>query len=186
MCDRDAQILIGGLDHDPNTIDIFSETIPYYYDDQAWCIARAKQTASWKNIFEIFSFGIWIIIVGTFVMISVLLHMQTNCSGSGNRSYSWALLNAFAICLSMPPRVGRAFRFHLCLTFFLILLYAMFINMMFSGFLMTTLTKQRFQKQITTINQTMENGFSYVGGQVVRTHLSLRNDKVTSYHNNNN
>lgn len=174
LFDRDARILIGGLDRDPNIIDIFSETIPYYYDDQAWCIARAKQTASWKNIFEIFSVGIWMIIVSIFFMISALFYFL----GSRHHSFSGALLNAFVICLSMPLRFKRPFHFHLRFIFFLIFLYAIYINMMFSGFLMTTLTKQRFQKQVTTINETIENGFSYAGGQVVKTYLSLRNDTV--------
>lgn len=177
----EAQILIGGLDKDPNIVGIFSETVPYFNDDQAWCVRRATQTASWKNIFEVFRGSLWIALIFTFTLIALFLYVMINLKYLENRNLYWAFLHGLAICLSMSPRLWTTVHFHLRCILFLLLLYGMFVNMMFSGFLMTTLTKQRFQKQITNINETIVDGFSYAGGQVVHSQLLLRNDKVNIF-----
>lgn len=172
--------MIGGLNKDPNIVGIFSASIPYIGDDQAWCVRRATQTASWQNIFEVFTTNLWIALVCTFFVIALLLYWIINAIELKNRNLYWALLHGLAVCISMSPRLWLKVHFYIRVTLFLLLLYGMLVNMMFSCFLMTTLTKQRFQKQMTKINETAEAGFTYAGNQMVLTRLSLRNDKVVN------
>lgn len=152
--------------------------MPYINDDHAWCLQRASQSASWENIFQVFRYDMWIAILITLVLMSLLLYAfirfeHLSCN------FSWALLRGLALSISAPPFLWPTPHFSIRLIFFVFLTYGVIINIAFSSFLVNALTKQRFTKQIDTINETIQHGFVYVGGPVVYDSLASRGDPVS-------
>lgn len=146
-------------------------------DDQTWCVERASQDISWRHVFSVFTKDLWMVLICTFLTIAVIIYAIAHLDDQKENIY-WALLRGVAICISTSPQLWPITKFHVRIFIFILLLYGMLINMMFSCFLMTTLTKQRFQTQISTINDTIHENFSYAGGSVVQSQLLQHNSTV--------
>lgn len=174
---REAQILIGGFDKDPAIAHIFSETISFTMDSQAWCVMRAQQSVSWKHIVNVFSRSVWFTLIFIFFVITIIIYAIGNWEYT-NQSIYWALLHSLTVCVSTSPKLWSSKKFHVRILFFILLIYGMLVNMMFSCFLVTTLTKQRFQGQISTINESIRENYMYTGGQSILTALMLRDGQV--------
>lgn len=162
---------------DPNILLSFADSMPYINDDHAWCIQRASQSASWENIFQVFTYDMWLAILVSFLLMSMLIyafarfeHLKFNVA--------WILLRSLALSISAPPFLWPTPHFSIRLIFFVFLTYGVIINIAFSSFLVNALTKQRFTRQIKTINETIQQRFVYVGGPVVYDSLASRGDPV--------
>lgn len=172
--------MIGGLDKDPNIINLLWETMSYGIDDEVWCIQKASQIPTWEKLFGVFRDDLWIATIITLFLISLLLYLIFR-STNIHRNIYWALLHGLEISISNPTNLlWSSIQFHYRILVFTMILYGMLINMLFSCFLVTTLTHQRFQRQISSVTETIEKNFTYAGDQVVYTHLTLRDDAVCS------
>lgn len=174
----DAEILIGGLYKDSAVSHIISSTEPYVTDDQTWCVSRAQLSPNWENILEIFTHSLWVAILCIFLFITITIYLFEYDSQTQNRkNIYWALLRALTISIGLVPNFWPS-RFAVRIIFFLFIVYGMVINMAFNCYLISTLTRQTFQKQISTVNETIAQQFTYLGGKSVFDLLLQREDRV--------
>lgn len=174
----EAQLMIGGLVKDPNVLLAFTESTPYLNDDHAWCLKRASQSVSWENIFNVFQLNLWIAFIATFIMMSVGLYIFIYVEDV-QKNFYWALLRGLSLSLGIPPFLWRTKSFSVRLIIFVFFTYGVIITAVFSSFLVNALTKQRFNKQIDSINETIRHNFYYAGGPVVFDSLATRGDAVS-------
>lgn len=172
--------MIGGLVKDPNVLIAFTESMPYLNDDHAWCIKRASQSASWENIFNVFQLNLWIAFIATLIMISVGLYTFIYIEDV-QKNFAWAIMRGLSLSLAIPPFLWPTKNFSMRLIIFLFYTYGLIITTVFSCFLVNALTKQRFNKQIDSINETIRHNFYYAGGSVVFDSLATRGDPVSDF-----
>lgn len=100
-----------------------------------------------------------------------------------DEDYSWQLLKSLLISMGqMPafwPKLTPA-RF----VYFLFLLYGFMINAAFNCFLIGTLTQYRTNEQVRTLNETIENDFSYAGGLQTITYYPVGDPVSWAHHIN--
>lgn len=174
----EAHVLIGGLDSDIESSKALSTSTPYYSDDQTWCVAKARATSKWKNIFNIFTTELWIAIICALFVITITLNIFIKIERRHENIY-WAFLRALAISMGLMPTFRPQYA-HTRFVYFLFLLYGVMINATFNCFLISTLTRYRTDKQVKTLNDTTKNNFNYAGGWSSVSHFSV-DDPVSQF-----
>lgn len=83
--------MIGGVDEDSNSRKYLSSSIPYYQDDQTWCVATAKPQELWKNIFNLFPTFIWSLIILVVYLMAIILYYFIKLDDR-SENFAWMLL----------------------------------------------------------------------------------------------
>lgn len=101
MCSRNADLLIGGLEHYINMGDGFSPTATYYRDDITWCLNGPRKLPQWMNFYIILrdtTFPIFTFF--SFYITSGLLYALTATSVKP-LNYHQCMLIIFSVMLNM-------------------------------------------------------------------------------------
>nr|QGW45458.1 ionotropic receptor 87a [Bradysia odoriphaga] len=177
LMDGTSDVLIGGMDEDSNTRKYLSSSIPYYQDDQTWCVANAKPEELWRNIFNLFSTTIWsLIILVVFLMASMLYGFIKMDHKSEN--FMWMLLASLSVTMGLTtiydPKHTNA-----RIVFFIFLFYGLLFSTLFNSFLVGVLTNPRQKEQISNLHQAVAANLEFNGGTVTLEHFDAK-DEVTT------
>lgn len=110
---------------------------------------------------------------------SVLLYIFVYVENVNKNCY-WVFLRGLSLTIAIPPFLWPTQNQSIRLILFMFYTYGTIINIVFSCFLVNALTKQRFQRQIDSINETIARNFMYGGGPVVYDSLTSRGDPVST------
>lgn len=170
-------LLIGGMDEDSFTRKQLSSSIPYYQDDQTWCVAVAKADELWRSFFHLFSLKEWALVVAMVLLIAVILYVVSRIDGR-NESMSWMLLSSLSICLGLstvfePQRTTVRFMF---VSF---LFYGLIFSSAFHSFLVAVLTNPRDKEQINSVESAVAHGFQFGGGLLPLSHYADGRDELS-------
>lgn len=166
--------MIGGMDEDANTRKFLSSSIPYYQDDQTWCVANAKPQELWRNIFNLFSAMIWgLIILIVFLMASMLYFFIKLDDRSEN--FMWMVMASLSVTMGLTsvydPRSTNA-----RMIFFIFLFYGLLFSSLFNSFLVGVLTNPRQKTQISNLYQAVEANLRFEGGTVALEHFTTKDE----------
>lgn len=170
-----THILIGGMDEDAYTRKQLSSTIPYYQDDQTWCVAVAKPELLWKSFFKLFSPIEWLVIVSIIYMIALILYIISRIDGRHENIY-WSLLSSLSITLGLAT-IYEPRKINVRFMFFVFLFYGLIFNSAFHSFLVNVLTNPIQKEQVDNLVTAVTNEFRYAGGSVALAHYE-GNDHV--------
>lgn len=162
--------MIGGMDEDANTRHFLSSSIPYYQDDQTWCVAVAKPEELWKNIFKLFPLLIWLFIIGIIEMIAIVLYIIIQFDNKRENCY-WSLLASISLTLGLST-VYQPINSHVRFMFFFFLFYGLIFSSAFHSFLVNILSHPRYKNQIETIKEAIDAKFEFTGGSVTLEHYN--------------
>lgn len=153
-----------------------SSSEPYISDDETWCVQKARVSARWMNIVDVFTKELWTAICCSLIIITVIIYVMIHLEKLNQNIY-WAFLRGLTVSLGMATTF-KPRRFYARFIFVLFLLYGMIIDLIFSCFLVTTLTKERFQTQVTTLQEAVGQEFTFAGGNLSWAHIQVHNDSV--------
>ncbi|XP_053672276.1 uncharacterized protein LOC128722623 [Anopheles nili] len=167
---RRTDLMVGGLHENPVSRRLLSATIPYYQDDLTWCVPTARHAPKWLNVFIIFNVWTWLIAIGIIFAAAGLLYRFNVVERLYQVNYTWMLLQSLALSLSVyahywPRRVS--------IRLFLIgyMFYGLHWNAAYHSFLISVLTRPRYEPQIATVGQAIEAGFAFAGAANTRGHF---------------
>lgn len=162
------------MDEDSNTRKFLSSSIPYYQDDQTWCVANAKPEELWRNIFNLFSTMIWgLIILIVFLMASMLYFFIKIDDRSEN--FMWMLLASLSVTMGLTT-VYDPKSTNVRLIFFIFLFYGLLFSSLFNSFLVGVLTNPRQKEQISNLYQAAEANLEFNGGTVTLEHFDAKDE----------
>lgn len=168
--------MIGGLDENPITRKNLSSSIPYYQDDLTWCVGKAELASLWLNVFAIFSLATWISAIALIFLIAYILYIFSQFEGIQSKNMSWSILIALSMCLNTPGQFHPKWLF-LRLYFVAVFIYGMHFNAAYQSFLISVLTRPRFNPQVNTLTSAIRENFELLGGINILTHYT-GNDEV--------
>lgn len=173
--DREADVLIGGIDDDQRVKKLLWISRTYMQDDMTWCVAKARPRDLWSNIFQIYTIELWGAIAATTIIVAFTIK-QFLRTEKIFEDYVWTFLLAIAAIIGKsityePSRVS--IRVMMCFLF----MYGLEISTSFSTFLISTLTQPRLKHQFDNLPDALRAGFKFASGNVAYEHY-LRNDSV--------
>lgn len=168
-------MMVGGLDEDPNTRRMLSASIPYYQDDLTWCVQKAGLIPKWLNIFALFTLEIWIIIIAL-VFLTAYIFKRFALWDNYPANLFWANLGTLSLTMALsfsytPQR--SSFR----IFFISFLAYGMILATSYQSFLISVLTRPRYQHQVQSIEHAIRNEYKLAGGVAALSHYT-KNDEV--------
>lgn len=168
------------MDEDAFTRKQLSSTIPYYQDDQTWCVAVAKPELLWKSFFKLFSPIEWFVIVVMVYMIAILIYVISRIDGR-HENIHWSLLASLSITIGLstdydPRKINVRFMF---LSF---LFYGMIFSSAFHSFLVNVLTNPIQKEQVDSLTAAVFNGFHFAGGTVALAHYQGKEHVTQQQH----
>lgn len=158
------------MDEDTFTRKHLSSTIPYYQDDQTWCVAVAKPEDLWRSFFHLFKPIEWIVIVAMIYLIAIILYFLSRIDGR-HENMHWTLLSSLSITLGLstvyePNKTNTRFMF---VSF---LFYGLIFSSSFHSFLVNVLTNPFQKPQVDNLFSAATLGFTYLGGSVALAHYA--------------
>lgn len=157
------------MDEDTTTRKYLSSSIPYYQDDETWCIAPAKPEELWKNIFKLFPIKIWFGIGGVILLFAIIIYGIAKYDEKWENSY-WALLESFAITIGFPATYEPT-QTNPRFMFLSLLFYGLIFSSAFHSFLFDALKNPRQKMQISSISDAIDKDVKFVGGAVALSHF---------------
>lgn len=166
--------MIGGMDEDSNTRKLLSSSIPYYQDDQTWCVAKAKPEDLWRNIFNLFSTLVWCLILLVVCLMAFMLYFFIKLDKK-SENFVWMLLASFSITMGLATTYGPI-NTNSRVIFFIFLFYGLLFSTAFHSFLVGVLTNPRQKEQIRNLNQAVSLNLQFNGGTVTLEHFDGKDE----------
>lgn len=177
VCFRNADLLIGGQNTHASSAKIFSESRPYFFeDDLTWCVRRAALVPPWKNYYYIMSLDL--IIPGLFLMMFaiVLIYLLTTFEERSLDIWT-SCIGAMSMLILFPahlyPRRSIQ-RFILGWFLFAALILTTTFLAFYYDFVMRTLR----ETQIETFKQIVANDFVLGGDENTKNYLIAQNQVI--------
>lgn len=164
----DAEILIGGMDRDMRVAKLLWISIPYIQDDQTWCVATARPRDIWRNIFGIYTWFTWSILIATIFFIGAVIYAFMQLEHRPD-NYAWTLMVGMAAALGQTASYEpwrASIRVFMCFLF----MYGLVMSTSFNSFLISILTQPRFKTQINTVRSAIDAGVQFTGGELALSH----------------
>lgn len=142
---------------------LFDKTVPHAFDDNKYFVPAGKQIEHWRHFFMIFDYRVWILLLITINVTSLVLW----CGGilsyipEGYHRFDYCLLQIIAVTVSAIPRLPRALYFR-CITF-LWIFCSVILSSTYQCKLLTFLVKPAFEDEITSFAQLVESNLILKG-----------------------
>lgn len=166
---READLLIGGFDHDGRIDDRLLTSKTYIQDDMTWCVAAAGPRDLWRNVFNIFTTTTWIAII-CFVGIMALTVNFFQKFENKNENIIWSFM------ISLAGTTGKTVNYETKkssarIVLFLLFFYGLIISTSFSSLLISILTRPKLDHQVANLIDAVTAKYKFTGGESVIYHL---------------
>lgn len=155
----------------------YSSTDHQYITDQCvWCVMAASQSASWKNIFYIFSMKLWIAATFTVITMGLAIYFYLKMTEQ-TQDLVWTMLCSLLITTGLvsnfEPKtiIGR-------FVFFLFLFYGILISSLFQSATVSKITSQYYHRQVSSLKEAILNNFEFTGSNYQLKILKKQNTEV--------
>lgn len=169
-----SDVMVGGMDEDSNTRRYLSSSIPYYQDDQTWCVAKAKPEELWRNIFNLYSTLVWSLIILVVYLMALMLYFFIKMDYK-SENFMWMLLASLSITLGLSTTYDPK-NTKIRLIFFIFLFYGLLFSTAFNSFLVGVLTNPRQKEQVSNLHQAVTSNFQFNGGTVTLEHFDSKDE----------
>lgn len=172
--------MVGGFSENGISRKILSSSIPYYQDELTWCVPPAGLASSLTNAFGIFNIFIWLVVILTMIVSGLLiLRFARNENPHGSENITWSLVTSMAFTLSttasfLPRR--QPVRIFLLLLMF----YAFHLNTAYHSFLITVMTKPKFETQVASAWSAVGSGYKFYGNEDMLAYFTRKGNESVS------
>ncbi|XP_059611138.1 uncharacterized protein LOC132258050 [Phlebotomus argentipes] len=164
ILDGTSEIMIGGLTENSISRKMLSTSIPYFQDDITFCVGKAALAPHWMNVFAIFNLSIWLFTIVSLYVTGYLLRTFSRMDTAETGNIIWALLQTLAVTLytygSYNPR-----RFFARIYFCCLMIYGLHFNTAYASFLITVLTRPRYEVQVSSLPMAVAESYHFVGSE---------------------
>lgn len=166
-----SDLVIGGTYPSKQLNDQLQLSIAYMADDLTWCLATAKETALWKNIFFMFPLWMWpfVICLAYFNAFVLYLLMMFDVGGPRPLNYHSTCLTMFSTHIVMSNGTYRPNGISTKTFYVFLLFYGFLIMAVFNSFLIQVLTRKMLEKQVVTIEEMIYQDMDVVGSLETRS-----------------
>uniref|UniRef100_A0A1B0CXD1 Uncharacterized protein n=1 Tax=Lutzomyia longipalpis TaxID=7200 RepID=A0A1B0CXD1_LUTLO len=174
-----SDVMIGGLTENSISRKMLSSSIPYFQDDITFCVGKAPLAPNWTNVFAIFSFWIWLFNIFLLYVTGYILRAFSRRDTAETGNMVWALLQSLAVTLYnyglYNPR-----RFYIRFYMFCLMIYGMHFYTAYSSFLITVLTRPRYEMQVSSLPTAVAEQYHFVGSENSLNYFS-KDDAQSTY-----
>ncbi|XP_055911410.1 uncharacterized protein LOC129945575 [Eupeodes corollae] len=173
LIDGKIDIVIGGIDEDPNLSQFVSASVPYLQDDLTWCVARAKRTLNWLNFVEVFtpeSYATYLSFIITNALAIFMIQKSPSIPTKLCNSFFGLVFILIGIALSQTPQeVYLKASLRICIL--MSLAAAVILGSTYNSFLVSSLTSPNTLPQVKKIAQIVDHKMSVTGSVEIIRHL---------------
>lgn len=173
--------MIGGMDEDSNTRRLLSSSIPYYQDDETWCVAVAKPEELWKGIFKLFPVRFWAGIIGIIYLFAAILYILSGIDDR-HENFHWTFLASLSLTLGLAT-VYEPQRSNVRFMFFFFLFYGLIFSSFFHSFLVNVLSNPVRKAQVTSVQMAIDERYRFAGGTLPVSHFVGTDPVIQSAYN---
>lgn len=176
---RVADVMIGGHNENPTTRQLLSSSIPYHQDDLTWCVSKSDLAPNWSNVFAIFSLTTWIVTIVMIKITGIILYLFVKHeSPQTMNGLGWGILLSFCVSLSNPGHYYPK-KQYIRIFFITLVIYGLHFNAAYHSFLISVLTRPRFDPQVNTLPMAISQEYQLAGGVNILTYF-MKNDMVNN------
>ncbi|XP_058837724.1 uncharacterized protein LOC131693691 [Topomyia yanbarensis] len=179
LIQRRTDVMIGGLYENPISRKLLSSSIPYYQDELTWCVPTARHAPKWLNVFIIFNVWIWLVAILIVFVGAAVIYCFNHIEQKYPENYTWMALQSLALSLSVYAHYWPSKFSTRC---FLIgyMIYGLHWNAAYHSFLISVLTRPRFETQISSVDAAIADGFQFTGAENSLVHFD-KPDATSKY-----
>lgn len=172
--------MVGGFYENSVSRKVLSSSIPYYQDELTWCVPTAGLASSLSNAFGIFNIFIWLIVIIILIVSGLLLLQFARIENKhGTENVAWSIITSLAFTLS---QAGHFFPQRAPVKIFLALLmfYAFHLNTAYHSFLITVMTKPKYEPQVADAWTAVHNGYKFYGNEETLAYFVRKGNESVS------
>lgn len=175
-----SDLMVGGFYENAVSRKLLSSSIPYYQDELTWCVPPAKLASSLTNAFGIFNIFIWIIVIATLIVSGlILLRFARFERHNGSENVSWSMMTSLAFTLSQAAHFFPE-RAPVKIFLALLMFYGFHLNTAYHSFLITVMTKPKFEPQVSDVWTAVHNHYNFYGNEETLAYFVRKgNDSVS-------
>lgn len=174
-----VDIMIGGMFDNNISTNLVSSSVGYSDDDLTWCVATARGAPTWMNVFAIFDMKTWAIAVILVFLTGLGLLWMLKYEGIRHENFMWSTFIALALSINVSaPYQPKSSYIRIFIAGYF--LYGMNFSTAYQSFLISVLTRPRFQPQIKELKVAVQKEMIFVGPENVINYLHS-DDPVTEY-----
>lgn len=177
---RKVDIMIGGLYDNEVSRRLLSTTIPYDGDEMTWCVIKSGLAPNWMNVFIIFNLELWIIAITTIFISGAVLNYFVFSQNERRENIVWSTI--VVLCYSIgiygpyDPR-KMAIRLYVGALCF----YGMHFQAAYQSFLLSVLTRPRYDVQVSNIHMAIKDDYRFTGGENLKALFEVSSDDASHY-----
>lgn len=92
--------MIGGLCENDISMKFLGSTVSYYDDDLTWCVAKAKLSDKYMNVFIVFDRYLWTIIFLIALGTAIILNLIMRYENIIKENFSWHFLITVSLSIN--------------------------------------------------------------------------------------
>lgn len=175
-----ADILIGGIP--VHSFPNYTASMPYVQSELTWCVSRAKPIPVWLNLWQIASRTIWCLAVVTVFLegsvLYLLMRFEHGHAELVKKDFHYCVLLMASVFTGMSHFTYRSKSKQLNSFICLMLMTGILISTAWNCFLIKVLTSPAYYKQISTVEELIENDFHLIGSVDGKDLMLLQPTKV--------
>lgn len=172
--------MVGGFFENSISRQIMSSSIPYYQDDLTWCVPNAELASNWTNVIGIFSLTTWMVTIAALGLSSlIILVFARREEYQNHENISWSLMISFAYTMSNAAHFFPT-RINVMIFLSILMFYALHINIIYHSFLITVLTRPKYEPQIDNQQMAVHAKMYFYGNEDTLAYFkNKKNDKIS-------
>lgn len=171
LMENDIELVVGGIDEDPNLAQYISATLPYFQDELTWCVRKVGFDYDWFSFVYSFRLSTWTLIGVVLITVITFLYVYENKFRRKSTSFLTILFMIYGVLLNQNSgRISASLSVRIVIISYLS--FSLIISNTFQGFLFGKLTLPRSPHQISTVYEMRVNELRITGSVGIISHLN--------------
>lgn len=171
-----SDLAIGNIEVTKTIRKLFHPTISYTQDEMTWCVPKAKKSANWENLINIFQWSVWTVTLISLIVTGVIFH-YFYYKENLKIATKWPTKS---LLMTLSMLLGWGARFQPKSTTFRILIFcwlcfSLNMGICYDSFLRSFLMHPRFEKQINNEADLILSGIPLGGRAIYRSYFETNN-----------
>lgn len=171
LMENDVELVVGGIDEDPNLAQYISATRPYFQDELTWCVRKVDFDYDWLSFVYSFRASTWFLIAAVSINVMTFLYLYERYFEKKKSSFLKIYFMIFGVLFNqnMGRTVSVVSVRIVIMSYFG---FALIISNTYQGFLFGKLTLPRSPHQISTVSELREKEMKISGSVSIINHLN--------------
>jgi len=128
-----------------------------------WCVAKSERAPNWTNVFAIFDVMLWIYAILSIFICGFVLHIFMILGHDRRKeNFAWACITALCFSIGIYGHYDPR-KLFIRLYMMTLLFYGMHFSAAYHSFLLSVLTRPRFETQVATVELAIQSEYHFTG-----------------------